>query len=184
MASRSAHHVGALKVHFGAIYGARCLETESHRSCDLSQGRVVINRSKFLRFRSMKRFSSLSVPLMLVVASVEASAAADSSGSITTTDCSVIVSQTVSEMRIGAKAWWSDDVEKMAGMAAMSACFKVVSAQSMSSAENKDEAGSGASSTLGATTQQSTSSGLSFRPLSGSASKKPYERARARKEPK
>ena len=184
MASRSAHHVGALRVHFGAICGAWRLETESHRSCDLSQGRVVTNRSKILRFRSMKRFSSLSVPLMLVVASVEASAAADSSGSITTTDCSVIVSQTVNEMRVGANAWWSDDVEKMAGMAAMSACFKVVSAQSMNAAGNEDEAVSGASSTLGATTQQNTSSGLSFRPLSGSASKKPYERARARKDPK
>ena len=132
----------------------------------------------------MKRFSSFSVPLMLVVASVEASAEAGSSESTATTDCSVIVSQTVSEMRVGAKAWWSDDVEKMAGMAAMSACFKVVSAQSMNSAETKDEAVSGAPSTSGAEAQQNASSGLSFRPLSGSASKKPYERARARKDPK
>ena len=132
----------------------------------------------------MKRFSSFLVPLMLVVASVEASAAADSSGSTATTDCSVIVSQTVKEMRVGAKVWWSDDVEKMAGMAAMSACFKAVSAQSINAAGNEGEAISGASSTTGAEAQQSTSSGLSFRPLSGSASKKPYERARARKEPK
>ena len=132
----------------------------------------------------MKRFSSFSVPLMLVVASVEASADAGSSESTATTDCSVIVSQTVSEMRVGAKAWWSDDVEKMAGMAAMSACFKVVSRQSMNSVGNRGEAVSGASSTTAAEAQQSTSSGLSFRPLSGSASKKPYERARARKEPK
>ena len=132
----------------------------------------------------MKSFSYLSVPLMLIVTSVGASAEAGSSGSTATTDCSVVVSQTVDEMRIGAKAWWSDDVEKMAGMAAMSACFKVVSAQSMNFAGNEDEAVSGASSTTGAKTQQSTSSGLSFRPLSGSASKKPYERARARKESK
>ena len=132
----------------------------------------------------MKRFSSFSVPLILVVASVEASAEAGSSESAATTDCSVIVSQTVSEMRVGAKAWWSDDVEKMAGMAAMSACFKVVSRQSMSSFGNRGEDVSGASSTTGAEAQQNASSGLSFRPLSGSASKKPYERARARKEPK
>ena len=132
----------------------------------------------------MERFLSVSVPLMLVLASIEASAEAGSSGSTATTDCSVIVSQTVSEMRVGANAWWSDDVEKMAAMAAMSACFKVISAQSMNSAENKDEAVSAASSTTGPTTQQSTSSGLSFRPLSGSASKKPYERSRARKDPK
>jgi len=132
----------------------------------------------------MKRFSSFSVPFMLVVASVEASADAGSSESAATTDCSVIVSQTVSEMRVGAKAWWSDDVEKMAGMAAMSACFKVVSRQSINSGGNRGEAVSGASSTTGAEAQQSASSGLSFRPLSGSASKKPYERARARKEPK
>ena len=132
----------------------------------------------------MKRFSSFSVPLMLVVASVEASAEAGSSESAATTDCSVIVSQTVSEMRVGAKAWWSDDVEKMAGMAAMSACFKVLSSHSMSSVANRGEVVSGASSTTGAEAQQNASSGLSFRPLSGSASKKPYERARARKEPK
>lgn len=132
----------------------------------------------------MKRFSSFSVPLMLVVASVEASAEAGSSESAATTDCSVIVSQTVSEMRVGAKAWWSDDVEKMAGMAAMSACFKVLSSRSMSSVANRGEVVSGASSTTGAEAQQNASSGLSFRPLSGSASKKPYERARARKEPK
>lgn len=130
----------------------------------------------------MKRFSSFLVPLFLVVASVEASAEAGSSESTATTDCSVIVSQTVSEMRVGAKAWWSDDVEKMAGMAAMSACFKVVSRQSMSSFGNRGEDVSGASSTTGAEAQQNASSGLSFRPLSGSASKKPYERARARKE--
>lgn len=132
----------------------------------------------------MKRFSSFLVPLILVVASVEASAEAGSSESTATTDCSVIVSQTVSEMRVGAKAWWSDDVEKMAGMAAMSACFKVVSRQSKNSVGNLGEAVSGASSMTGAEAQQSASSGLSFRPLSGSASKKPYERARARKEPK
>ena len=132
----------------------------------------------------MKRFSSFSVPLMLVVGSVEAFDEAGSSESAATTDCSVIVSQTVSEMRVGAKAWWSDDVEKMAGMAAMSACFKVMSRQSMNFAGNRGEAVSGASSTTGAEAQQNASSGLSFRPLSGSASKKPYERARARKEPK
>ena len=132
----------------------------------------------------MKRFSSFSVPLMLVVGSVEASADAGSSESTATTDCSVVVSQTVSEMRVGAKAWWSDDVEKMAGMAAMSACFKAVSAQSRSADAREQESVSGASSATGAMTQKSTSSGLSFRPLSGSASKKPYERARARKDPK
>ena len=87
-------------------------------------------------------------------------------------------------MRVGAKAWWSDDVEKMAGLAAMSACFKVVSAQSMSGAGNEQDAMSGVSSATQGKAQESVSSGLSFRPLSGSASKKPYERARARKDPK
>ena len=49
MASRSAHHGGALKVHLGAMWGVWLSETESHRTCDLSQGRVVINRSKFFK---------------------------------------------------------------------------------------------------------------------------------------
>ena len=132
----------------------------------------------------MKGFSYLSVPLMLVVTSIEVSAEAGPLGSTATTDCSVIVSQTVNEMRVGAKAWWSDDVEKMAGMAAMSACFKAVSAQSRNSAGTEEDAISDASSTTGAKKPDSTSSALSFKPLSGSASKKPYERARARKDPK
>lgn len=46
MASRSAHHSGAIKVHFGAMWGVWLLENESHMTCDLSQGRVVISRSK------------------------------------------------------------------------------------------------------------------------------------------
>ena len=132
----------------------------------------------------MKHLLYLSVLCTLLTVSLEVSAQTDSPGSITSTDCASVVSQTVNEMRVGAKAWWSDDVEKMAGLAAMSACFKVVSAQSMSGAGNEQGAMSGVSSATQGKAQESVSSGLSFRPLSGSASKKPYERARARKDPK
>lgn len=131
----------------------------------------------------MKNCACLSVSLMLFVASHEVSAEA-ASGTIATTDCASIVSKTVAEMRVGASAWWSDDVERMAAMAATSACFKVLAARSMNAAENEQDPVSGASLTADVKKEETTSSGLSFRPLSGSASKKPYERARARKDPK
>ena len=51
MALRSAHHGGALKVHFGAMWGVWLSENESHRACDLSEGRVVTKRSKFFKVR-------------------------------------------------------------------------------------------------------------------------------------
>ena len=134
----------------------------------------------------MKNCLHLSLAFVGFMTSVGASAdtGASEAMSLATTDCEAVVTQTVAELRVGAKAWWSDDVEKMAGMAAMSACFKVLSAQSTNSSGGPEDAMSAASSSSDAETRHGSSQGLSFRPLSGSASKKPYERARARKDPK
>ena len=38
--------------------------------------------------------------------------------------CEEIADETVIEMKAGANDWWSEDIARMAGMAAASACFK------------------------------------------------------------
>jgi len=132
----------------------------------------------------MSNFSRLLATLTFLLTSVEVSAEMKASSNTETIDCGSVVSQTVTEMRVGAEAWWSDDVEKMVGMAAMSACFKVLSAHATNASNDAEGTASKASAKGDATAQSDASSSLSFRPLSGSASKKPYERARARKDPK
>ena len=71
----------------------------------------------------MKNCLHLSLAFVGFMTSTGASAdtGASEAMSLATTDCEAVVTQTVAELRVGAKAWWSDDVEKMAGMAAMSA---------------------------------------------------------------
>lgn len=132
----------------------------------------------------MKYVSHPLIVLTVFAVSIGVSAEESSSENIETIDCGSIVGQTVSEMRVGAEAWWSDDVEKMAGMAAMTACFKARSAYLVRPDSDPSNDTSDAPSVTDAGTQGNTSTSLSFRPLSGSASKKPYERARARKDPK
>lgn len=132
----------------------------------------------------MKYFSHPLVVLTVFALSIGVSAEVSSSEDVVAIDCGSIVAQTVSEMRVGAEAWWSDDVEKMSGMAAMTACFKAISVYQMKSDSDLGKDASDTPSVSDAGTEGDTSSSLSFRPLSGSASKKPYERARARKDPK
>ncbi len=96
-------------------------------------------------------------------------------------DCGAVVDQTVDELRIGAASWWSADVEKMAGMAAMTACYKIRANSTVVSDPDKSDQDRDATEHSEGSTQRSASSGLSFKPLSGAASKKPYERARAKK---
>mgnify|MGYP001165686761 FL=1 len=119
------------------------------------------------------RFSHLSTALIASALSVQASALE--------IDCASIIDETVSELRIGAASWWSEDVEKIAGMSAMAACFKVASAYCDHSGENRVEADSDPSDSAQGESPKDPSPGLSFRPLSGAGSKKPYERARGKK---
>jgi hypothetical protein len=96
-------------------------------------------------------------------------------------DCASIIDETVSELRIGAASWWSEDVEKIAGMSAMAACFKAASAYRDQSGGDRVEADSDSSDSAQGESLKDPSPGLSFRPLSGAGSKKPYERVRAKK---
>ena len=124
----------------------------------------------------MKRLTSPAIMLLAFFSSTNASAEA--------VDCGSIVQETVTELRLGAASWWSEDVEKMAGMAAMTACFKAAADATYKSDSQEGAISANASSQEAASSQTNSASTLTFRPLSGSASKKPYERARARKDPK
>ena len=81
--------------------------------------------------------------------------------------CEQIADETVIEMKAGASDWWSEDIARMAGMAAASACFKTRSRltpgprePSESDRESADFMGMG----------------LQVKPLSGPPSRKPYQR--------
>lgn len=119
------------------------------------------------------RFSPLSIALIASALSVQASALE--------IDCTSIIDETVSELRIGAASWWSEDVEKIAGMSAMAACFKAASVYRDQPEGDRVEAGSDPSDSTEGDSLKEPSPGLSFRPISGAGSKKPYERVRAKK---
>ena len=81
--------------------------------------------------------------------------------------CEQIADETVVEMKAGANDWWSEDIARMAGMAAASACFKTRSRLATTPRE-PSESGSDRKST--------DFMGLKVKPLSGPPSRKPYER--------
>ena len=81
--------------------------------------------------------------------------------------CEQIADETVIEMKAGAKDWWSEDIARMAGMAAASACFKTRS--QLTTAPREPSASE--------SDRESTDfMGLKVKPLSGPPSRKPYER--------
>lgn len=121
----------------------------------------------------INRFTRLSIALIASALSVQVSALE--------IDCASIIDETVSELRIGAASWWSEDVEKIAGMSAMAACFKAASAYRDQSGGDQAEVDSDPADSAQGESLKDPSPGLSFRPLSGAGSKKPYERVRAKK---
>ena len=81
--------------------------------------------------------------------------------------CDQIAEETVIEMKAGANDWWSEDIARMAGMAAASACFKTRSRLTTApKAPSESESDGGATDFMG----------LQVKPLSGPPSRKPYER--------
>ena len=81
--------------------------------------------------------------------------------------CEEIANETVIEMKAGANDWWSEDIARMAGMAAASACFKTRSRLATTPRErSKSEPEGDATEFMG----------LQVKPLSGPPSRKPYER--------
>ena len=79
--------------------------------------------------------------------------------------CEDIADETVIEMKAGANDWWSEDIARMAGMAAASACFKTRSRLTSAPRELSESDG-----------ESADFMGLKVKPLSGPPSRKPYER--------
>ena len=87
------------------------------------------------------------------------------SASANQTNCDEIVSQTVIEMKAGASGWWTEDTARMAAMAAATACFKT-KAVGMTKAPPQETESINSNELMG----------LKVRPLTGPASRKPYQR--------
>ena len=81
--------------------------------------------------------------------------------------CKQIADETVIEMKAGANDWWSEDIARMAGMAAASACFKTRSRLITVPREPPETESAGDATEF---------MGLRVKPLSGPPSRKPYER--------
>ena len=79
--------------------------------------------------------------------------------------CEEIADETVIEMKAGANDWWSEDIARMAAMAAASACFKTRSRRTSAPREPSESGG-----------ESAKFMGLKVKPLSGPPSRKPYER--------
>ena len=81
------------------------------------------------------------------------------------TDCDEIVSQTVIEMKAGARGWWTEDTARMAAMAAATACFKTKAVEMTKARPQETES-----------INSNEFMGLKVRPLTGPPSRKPYQR--------
>jgi len=106
------------------------------------------------------------------------------------TDCTSVVTATVAEIKAGAGDRWSQPIENLVRSAAGSACVKALSGRygqrALSTgvpstdagphAISLDEAEPVADDSSAASAESST--GISFKPLSGSPTRKPYERQR------
>lgn len=106
------------------------------------------------------------------------------------TDCAAVVSATVAEIAVGAGDRWSPRVENLVRAAAGSACVKAISGlygdKTLSSGESSFDAGPHTATVDGtdavakdpSAASDDASTGFTFKPLSGSPTRKPYERQR------
>ena len=114
------------------------------------------------------RNGKISVPLLTLCSMLIASGPfADTLG------CEAIAAETVSELKAGAKDWWTEDTARMASMAAASACFKTLARLGATNDSAQTEA-----DTQDAEEESTEFMGMEVRPLSGPPSRKPYERTR------
>ena len=81
--------------------------------------------------------------------------------------CEQIADETVIEMKAGASDWWSEDIARMTGMAAASACFKTRSRLTKTPREPSEPESDGDATEF---------MGLQVKPLGGPPSRKPYQR--------
>ena len=93
--------------------------------------------------------------------------------SANTVNCEAIAAETVSELKAGAAGWWSEDGERLAGMAA-AACFKTQA----NLAQSVTDTPPGQAAREPSQGEATEFMGLEVRPLSGPPSRKPYERTR------
>ena len=116
------------------------------------------------------------------------------SGSSIDASCEAVVSETIAEIRAGASGSWSTEPEQLVRRASASACFKASSGRYAATndgerSDEEDEAPAAARQTATASSADATAGdkddgswsfgGLTFRALSGSPSRKPYERQRS-----
>lgn len=98
--------------------------------------------------------------------------------------CPSVVADTVAELKAGGSAWWNNDVESLVRTSAGSACVKALSGRYGSTQINTlTEEGVNTNSTAAAkniSAEPTTEEPLDFKPLSGSPTKKPFERRRTR----
>ena len=87
------------------------------------------------------------------------------SASANQTNCDEIVSQTVTEMKVGASGWWTEDTARMAAMAAATACFKTKAVEITKAPPQETES-----------VNSNKFMGLKVKPLTGPPSRKPYQR--------
>ena len=101
--------------------------------------------------------------------------------------CSTVVQATLTEMRAGSAAQWSDETERLLRTAAGSACVKALSGRYAQRAPDMTENSETASPGTAPSSEQTTESaektgfsigGLTFRANSAGPTKKPYERTR------
>lgn len=110
--------------------------------------------------------------------------------------CSDVAGDTVAELRAGAGDWWNEDIEGLVRAAAGSACVKALSGRYGAAAspmaeeavaanptsEPQAAAASATEAAEGAEESEDSDSwsfgGLTFKSMSGSPGKKPYERSR------
>ena len=87
------------------------------------------------------------------------------SASANQANCDEIVSQTIIEMKVGAREWWTEDMARMAAMAAASACFKTKAFEMTKAPPQETDR-----------VNSNEFMGLKVKPLTGPPSRKPYQR--------
>ena len=96
--------------------------------------------------------------------------------------CPDVVADTVAELKAGGSAGWNDELESLVRTAAGSGCVKALSGRYGSARANQlSEEGVNAQSASEAdnvAAESGVEEPLEFKPLSGSPTKKPFERRR------
>jgi hypothetical protein len=104
-------------------------------------------------------------------------------------DCQAVVAATLDELALGATAEWTESNADLARSAAGSACLKAASGRygddltlesvGVSSDAQRTAAPSGKAAESQSGPEGEETGGLKFKPMTGSPTQKPYERARS-----